>query len=124
MASKVIYSDVDVEETQVDGDIKKDTEFNAIKNSLMNIINTMKGSRRMLPEFATDLCNLLFEPIDEITARAIGEEIIESIEQWEDRVEILEILVKPDYSNNKYDCRLNVRILTTNEVENIDFLLN
>lgn len=120
-----IYSDIDIElEKQTDGDITRDTEFKAIKNSLMNIVNTMKGSRRMLPEFATDLYNLLFEPMDEETARSIGEEIIESIERWEDRVEIIDILVKPNYDTNKYDCRLNVRILTTNEMESVDFILN
>jgi len=120
----VVYSDFDGEMTkQTDGDITKNTEFEAIKNSLTNIINTMQGSRRMLPEFATDLHRMLFEPIDDVTAQMIGERIIEGIRYWDDRVEVLGLDIEPRYDIAEYRCRLNVKIKTTREVRSIHFIL-
>jgi phage baseplate assembly protein W len=56
----------------------------AIFNSLSdNIILTVQGERRMLPTFASNLKRLLFEPIDETTARLIGEGLVDSIRIWE-----------------------------------------
>jgi len=119
-----MYSDFDGELTkQTDGDITKDTEFSAITNSLMNIINTLQGSRRMLQEFATDIHRLLFEPMDEITAQMIGERIVDSIKLWEDRVELLNVYIDPQYDLGQYRCRMDVLIKTTSEVETIDFVL-
>ena len=58
----VVWSDVDPEYTkQEDGDIQRDTEVNAIFNSVKNIILTIQGERRMLPTFATNVYGLLFE---------------------------------------------------------------
>jgi phage baseplate assembly protein W len=120
----VVYSDFDGEMTkQTDGDLTKDVEFESIRNSLMNIINTMQGSRRMLPEFATDLHRLLFEPIDDITAQMIGERIIEGVRYWDDRVEIMGLDIEPRYDFAEYRCRLNVKIKTSIEVRSIDFIL-
>jgi phage baseplate assembly protein W len=75
------YSDIDLQFTkQRSGDITKDEDENAIENSIINILSTMQGSRRMLPEFAVNVNTLLFEPLDEITAYDIGENIFEAIQ--------------------------------------------
>jgi phage baseplate assembly protein W len=75
-----IYSDIDIElSKQLDGDVQKKINTEAIENSLENIFNTLKGSRRMLPEFATNIFNYLFEPLDETTAYSIGEELLAGI---------------------------------------------
>jgi phage baseplate assembly protein W len=62
-----------------DGDILEMTDEDAVKNSLSNIFRTMRGSRRMVPLFAINIYNYLFEPLDEITALEIGNEIFTSI---------------------------------------------
>ena len=50
------YSDIDINFIlQENGDLKNSTELEAIKNSLRNIMSTLKGERRMLPEFALNL---------------------------------------------------------------------
>lgn len=108
---------------QTDGDIKKDTDFNAVVNSLTNIINTIQGSRRMLPEFATDIQRLLFEPIDEITGQLLGERMLDGITQWDDRIEVLNIYIDPEYDSGQYNCRLDVVVKTTREVKSVDFIL-
>ena len=125
MASRTsVYSDLDLELTrQTDGDVKKDTEIDAVVNSLQNIISTLQGSRRMLPEFALDIQRLLFEPLDERTAKQIGNKIVTAIELWETRVEIIQLNVTTDYDANLYRMTLNFRIKPIEEIRAIEFVL-
>lgn len=119
-----IYTDVDLELSRAtDGDITKDGDKDAIINSITNILETMPGSRRMLPEFAENPNRLLFEPIDEITARKIGETILESIENWDDRINITGLDIQPIPDEGMYICRLVMFIKSKNEIESVDFIL-
>lgn len=121
---QAVYSDIDIElRKQADGDITRDLEEDAIINSLINIINTMQGSRRMLPEFAIDIHKLLFEPIDDVTARYIGERVLQAIEYWDERVEVVGLEIEPRYDQNEYRCRMNFKIRAANVIETIDFIL-
>ena len=119
-----VYSDVDMSfSKQTDGDIQRDNDVDAIINSLNNIVATMQGSRRMIPEFAQDIWALLFEPLDTETARMIGERLLEAIQVWEDRVEVTRIDINPDYDNNLFSLRMNFKIKTVEEEETIEFVL-
>lgn len=122
--SRYMYSDIDIELSKyTDGDVTRDTEIEAIKNSIKNIVNTMPGSRRMLPNFAGNFHNLLFEPIDEITGRELGYSLVEAIRTWDDRViiENIDVISVPDY--NKYECTLNFRVKDSNEPREVKFIL-
>lgn len=122
--AQVYYSDIDMELTkQTDGDILRDTDIESIKNSIQNILNTIQGQRRMIPEFATDLHRLLFQPMDDETAYAIGNRMLDAILIWDDRVKILGIEIEPRYDENQYRCRMNFQVKLTNEISEIDFIL-
>ena len=111
MAITAVYSDIDIElEMQTDGDVTRDTDEDAIINSLTNIINTMQGSRRMLPDFASNSQKLLFEPIDETTATLIRAHLIDAIVKWDDRVEIVAFHIEAFHDQNLYKCLLNFKI--------------
>lgn len=119
------YSDYDNEFTkQEDGDIQRDFDVQAILNSLSNIILTYQGERRMLPTFASNVAHLLFEPIDEITAKLIAENLIEAIKIWEDRIEITGFDIEPIYDENYYRCRIKFNIVGSDEVESVKFILS
>ena len=124
MATNLVFSDFDPEMIrQNDGDMKRDVEEEAVKNSLKNIALTMQGSRRMLPEFSTEIHRLLFEPIDENTARQIADSIVGSIELWEDRVEILDFIIQPLTSLSQYKCTMEFQIKGTIRTETLEFVL-
>jgi len=121
---RTIYSDIDMElNKQTDGDIQRDTELDAVINSLENIISTMQGSRRMLPEFAIDIQNLLFEPLDKRTADMIGQRIIVAIETWDTRIEIIKLNIDVNYDQNLYNMSLEFQVKPIEEVITIDFVL-
>ena len=78
---KYTYRDIDISlERKHNGDINDFTSIDAVRSSIDNIIQTMKGSRRKLPEFASGLWEYLFEPMDEVTAQSIGE-YLDSVER-------------------------------------------
>jgi len=111
----IIYSDIDIELTQAtDGDILRDVNEDAVINSIVNIINTMKGSRRMLPEFAASIQNILFEPIDNRTSNLIRNKIASNIQKWDNRVNIRKIIVEPVYDKNMYKCLMEFSIVGMN----------
>lgn len=110
------WSDIDITLAKdQSGDIKKATDINAIVNSLGNIFTTMQGSRRMLPEAFLPIYEMLFNPIDDITARNIGIEMLRAIKDWETRIVVENINVYPDEDNNRYDVSLIFRVIDTNE---------
>jgi phage baseplate assembly protein W len=109
--AKYTYSDFDgLMERQQDGDITLDTDLDAIKNSLQNILSTRKGSRRMLPEFGGTIEEMLFEPMDEITARRIANDILAAIQVWDSRIEILGIDMTVNYDYQQYEVDMSYTI--------------
>ena len=98
-----LFSDIDMNFTkQRSGDLDINYDDSAIINSLINISSTMQGDRRMLPKFAMNSYNMLFEPMDDQNASLLAEYIWDGIEMWENRVTIKEINVHKDYEENKY----------------------
>lgn len=124
MADAFFYSDYDGNFTrQADGDIQRDTDVDAIFNSITNIVLTVQGERRMLPTFASNIKYLLFEPVDETTARLIAEGLVDAIRIWENRIDITGFDIEPLYDDNAYRCRLKYTIVGSTEVETINFIL-
>ena len=125
MAITYIWSDIDPEfEKNTSGDVTKSTDVDAILNSLKNILGTDQGTRRMLQRFASNIRGLLFEPMDEITARILGQRVVESIKYWEDRITIERLDIEPNYNQGVYICRLNFTIVGSDIKEQIDFVLS
>ena len=119
-----MYTDIDIGMIkQTDGDITKDTNIEAVKNSISNILSTMQGSRRMLPEFAGAFHNLIFEPMDEVTARLIAERMIEAINKWDSRVIVDGLDIEMDHDNNQYNCTMSFRIRESREPETVKYIL-
>jgi phage baseplate assembly protein W len=120
-----IYSDIDLELTQqADGDITKDTEFNAIENSIANIVATFQGSRRMIPEFAIGIYNLLFEPMDNLSSNRLGSDILEAIKQWDDRVVVKNIHVNANYDLGQYEIKITYNInCLSEETHEVDYVI-
>lgn len=120
-----MWKDIDISfQKQKDGDIATNYGVDAIKNSLTNIFGTLQGQRRMIIDFAAPIFNLLFEPVDEITAENIASLLLLSIEIWETRIELrgLNIIAIPDA--NMYRCTLTFVIKEdSQEIHRFDYIL-
>ena len=114
------WKDIDINfDRKNNGDIKDMTNEGAIGNSLTNIFQTMEGSRRMVPEFALAIYNLLFEPIDKITAGRLGELIWDAVERWETRIIIEGLDIISDEDNGLYEINMNYYIGNTGNSDSV-----
>lgn len=87
-------------------------DLDSIYQSIQNILATRKGTRLFLPEFGSELEDLLFEPMDETTVMRIYNYIVLAIQKWEPRVSLHygRSYVKPNYDNYTYDITLTFRV--------------
>ena len=83
----------------------------AIARSVRNLVLTIQGERPFQPVLGTGVSRLLFENMDKLTASAIRSEIRNTIENYEPRVEISEILVEPDFEGNAMHVTLQYFII-------------
>ena len=84
---------------------------NAIARSLRNIVMTLPGEKFFNPTFGSRITESLFENIDDITATIIIDEIRESIDNFEPRVDLLDVQAFPNYDNNAFDVTIIYEII-------------
>ena len=96
-----MYTDLNLEFKRAwNNDIKKNTGIKAVKDYILLIITTAKGSRPFDPNFGCDLNRALFENINPLTVDTLSKNITESIRNYEPRVKRLDVDVTPQYDEN------------------------
>ena len=121
-----IYSDIDFGLTKTEyGDIDIVTELNAVKQSLKNIILSKKGSRTRYqnPEFGSNVHQMLFEKINNITSLQIKNEITTAIENFEPRVKIIKVDTILDVDNNSYKVNIEYELINLAITDTMDLNL-
>ena len=92
----------------------------AIERSVLNILSTAKGERRMRPRFGCGIHDLVFAPNDATTAAQVSFAVREALIDWEPRIEVLDVQVAPDAAEgNKLMINLQYRVRSTNNVFNL-----
>ena len=76
---------------------------NAIARSVRNIVFTLPGEKFFDEEFGSRISATLFENLDDISANVIVDEITQSIERYEPRVDLINVDAFPNFDNNSFD---------------------
>jgi len=76
---------------------------NAISRSVRNLVFTLPGEKPFQPNVGSNVSRLLFENLDLLTADSIKREIENTINNYEPRVELNEVIVDPNYDENAFD---------------------
>ena len=84
---------------------------NAIARSIRNLIMTVPGERPFNPVLGSQVTGLLFESLDKLTASTIKSEIINTIENFEPRVKLNEVIVKANAEDNQFDVQIQYYII-------------
>lgn len=96
-----------------------------IHSSLRTILCWPKGSRFFLPTFGSRLSELIEEPNDEVLEALIRRFIIDSIAQWENRIELTRIeLTRNPLTPGTITVSLTYKILETNQVDTFVYPFN
>ena len=97
---------------------------NAIARSLRNIVFTTPGEKFFNESFGSKITESVFENIDEINAAVIADEIRESIDIYEPRVELDSVKAYPDFDNNGFDVIITYDVVGTSiPTQELQFVL-
>ena len=83
----------------------------AVSRSVRNIIFTTPGEKFFEPTFGSRVSQMLFESMDDITAISIRDEIKNSIDIFEPRVQLTGVRVNPDFDSNQYNAVITYKII-------------
>ena len=95
VVKEIYFSDLDTQFTQnpINDDVVSIKNFESIKRSVRNIINTNKGERPFNPDFGSNVRALLSEPDSDLLRIALEDEIEAQLLNFEPRIDILNISV-------------------------------
>tara|TARA_R110000868_G_scaffold43748_3_gene146842 strand:- start:48777 stop:49178 length:402 start_codon:yes stop_codon:yes gene_type:complete len=88
--------------------IKNET---AIARSIRNLIFTPRGERFFNSNLGSGVSKVLFENMDEITASVLQDEIKNTIDNYEPRVDLISVDVSPNYDTNEFYATITYNIV-------------
>ena len=83
----------------------------AIARSLRNLVLTTPGERFFNEELGSQVNNLLFENVDDVTAMSVRQEIINVIENYEPRVKLLTVSVNANIDSYSMDVLIAYQVI-------------
>jgi phage baseplate assembly protein W len=83
----------------------------AIARSVRNLVLTQPGERFFNENLGSKVGRSLFENLDDISASIIRDEITNTINRYEPRVELIDVIISPNYDNNEFNVTINYRII-------------
>ena len=88
--------------------VKNDT---AIARSIRNLVLTSPGERFFNPKLGSEVNEILFDTVDDISAAVIRDEIEQTIIKFEPRVKLEDVKVKGDFDNNQFDVTITYDVI-------------
>ena len=102
------------------GVVKND---NAIKQAIRNLILTVPGEKPFDLLFGCKVRDMLFEPLDPFVVDTIRKEIINTINQYETRVQLTSVTAIPFYESSKVNITVDYKVVGLPVVESVSFVL-
>lgn len=83
----------------------------AIARSVRNLILTQPGERFFNQNLGSKVSRTLFENIDDLAATVLKDEIENTINNYEPRVDLIGVDVNPNYDNNEFNVTIRYYIV-------------
>ena len=98
------------ETNPLNDDLVSLSDTSAIARSIRNIVFTSPGEKFFNPDFGSRISESLFENVDNVSALAIEDEIKSSIINFEPRVNLSFVNVKPNPDDNEMNVTIEYEI--------------
>ena len=85
----------------------------AISRSIRNLVLTTPGERFFNNGLGSQVNNLLFENVDDLTASSVKSEIENTIRNFEPRARLVSVRALPDMDRNSYEVIIEFYIVNT-----------
>lgn len=113
----IVYSEIDpLFQQDTQGNLATVLNENAVKASIENILGTSRGSRIFLPQFASGLNSFLFDPINQRILDNFSDNMKETIELWDNRVNVQGVNLVTDPDNNTISATVSFSIVGFSQV--------
>lgn len=83
----------------------------AIARSVRNLVLTQPGERFFNENLGSAISASLFENMDDMSASVIRDEIRSTINNYEPRVQLIDVIVSPNYDNNEFNVTIQYKII-------------
>ena len=109
----------------VTGDLQVTKDDAAVKQSVINLLMTIPGERPFQRRLGSRISELLFEPLDYGIAAQIQSEIKTTLQKYEPRIGIVELVVEPEFEQNSFTVHMEYEIVGREDdiPQEINFLL-
>ncbi len=104
-------------------DISTYSDTDAVKQAVLNLINTKHYERPFHPEIGCNVTAMLFEPLSPITAINIKRSIQDVLGNFEPRVTVTNITVDANSQQDGYDISVYFYINNFTTLQTVAFLL-
>ena len=111
------FSDLDLDfmANPITGAISRKLDEEAVKRAVRNLIQLNRYEKPFHPEIDPGVRGLLFEIITPATAVLLQRRIVEVIQQYEPRIELLTVDVIDEIDQNQYDVTIQFRVVNRDE---------
>ena len=119
MATITFYKDLPLDfiPHPVSGDVRPIVDELAIKRSIINLINTRKGSKPFYPEYGCIVSNFLFSNEDVFTKSSMIDSIYDALSRFEPRIDVIKI--QPQFEDSGIIIDIQYRIKNMNIMSSI-----
>ncbi len=102
------------------GRIEMVQDGDSVRQSILLLISTIPGERIMRPDYGCLIHRLMFSPNDDTTAGLAIYYVRRALEQWEPRIDILDLDANRNAENpERLDILLQYRVRATQRIESL-----
>lgn len=105
------------------GQIQRKNNIDAVKLALRNLLLTNKYERLRNPQFGSNLNRYLFEPIEPRIEQEIKQHIEYTIDNYEPRVEVIDVIVRADEETQTVYVRIQFYVSMSKDPQEVDLVL-
>jgi phage baseplate assembly protein W len=118
------YSDIDLTfKAKPSGDVYKKTNAADVKQAVKNILLTNKNEKPFLMDFGGSLSDYLFELDNDLEIDIMRSRIIETIEIYEPRAQVLDVDLLYAEGSNAVNVTVTFQIVNSSEIISFDLSL-
>lgn len=119
------YKDLDLDfiKHPTTGDVTTKSDLEAVKRSVRQLVLTNKYERPFQPYLHSGIRALLFEPLSPITAFSIRKQIINVLQNYEPRADVLDVQVVSRDEENAFEVTIFFRVLNIAERAVVNLML-
>ena len=118
------YSDIDLTfKAKPSGDVYKKTNAADVKQAVKNILLTNKNEKPFLMDFGGSLSDYLFELDNDLEIDIMRGRIIETIEIYEPRAQVLDVDLLYTEGSNAVNVTVTFQIVNSSEIISFDLSL-